>query len=92
MNKWIQQFKEKLKQYNEKIDLYATSKKTSKLRITLGVLWNLSLVFFIMLFIGTIFVFSIGVGYFVSLVKDEPLHTKEEMRKQEEKLQNIKGE
>lgn len=82
MNKWIQQFKEKLKQYNEKIDLYATSKKTSKLRITLGVLWNLSLVFFIMLFIGTIFVFSIGVGYFVSLVKDEPLHTKEEMRKQ----------
>lgn len=78
----MNKFKEKLIEFNKKIDLFMTSKKTSKIRITLSVLWNLGLVFFITLFIGAIFIFSIGTGYFVSLVKDEPLHTREEMRKQ----------
>lgn len=67
---------------NEKIETIATSNNTSKLRITLGVIWNLGLVFFIIFLIGSVFVFSIGLGYFASLVKDEPLYTKGEMRKQ----------
>ena len=82
MREWLQQFINKLIQINEKIETIATSKDTSKLRITLSVLWNLGLVFLILFLTGFVFVFSIGVGYFASLVKDEPLHTKEEMRKQ----------
>lgn len=82
MREWLQQFINKLIRINEKIETIVTSKDTSKLRITLSVLWNLGLVFLILFLTSFVFVFSIGVGYFASLVKDEPLHTKEEMRKQ----------
>ncbi|NLY81041.1 MAG: peptidoglycan glycosyltransferase [Lysinibacillus sp.] len=82
MKEWIQQFKEKLIKLNDKIEHIATSSDTSKWRITFSVIWNLRLVFFILFLTGLVFVFSIGVGYFASLVKDEPLHSKEDMRKQ----------
>jgi len=78
----FQQLIQKIIHMNEKIDTIATSNRIRKLRITLGVIWNLGLVFFIMFLIGFVFMFSIGVGYFASLVKDEPLYTREEMRKQ----------
>jgi len=77
----FQQLLKKIIYINEKIETIATSNNTSKLRITLGVIWNLGLVFFIIFLIGSVFVFSIGLGYFASLVKDEPLYTKGEMRK-----------
>lgn len=78
----IQALIKKLIHLNEKIEMIATSNQTSKLRIALGVIWNLGLVFFILFLTGFVFLFSIGIGYFASLVKDEPLYTKEEMRKQ----------
>ncbi len=51
-------------------------------RITGGVFWNLFLLAIIFLVTVTIFVGSVGAGYFASLVKDEPLRSKEEMREQ----------
>lgn len=51
-------------------------------RITGGVIWNLALLFTISLTATVIFIGAAGAGYFASLVKDEPLRTKAEMREQ----------
>lgn len=51
-------------------------------RISSSVIWNLSLLFFIFLLTGFIFVGAVGAGYFASLVKEEPLRSKKEMREQ----------
>ncbi|MEG0259225.1 MAG: transglycosylase domain-containing protein, partial [Lysinibacillus sp.] len=45
-----------------------------------SVVWNLGLLFTIFLFVGFIFVGSVGAGYFASLVKEEPLRSKDELR------------
>lgn len=82
MREKLQDFIRKLMHINEKIENMVSSYNSSKLRIALSVIWNLGLVFFIIFLIGFVFVFSIGVGYFASLVDEEPLYTKEEMRKQ----------
>ncbi|WP_083446196.1 transglycosylase domain-containing protein [Viridibacillus arvi] len=50
------------------------------LRITSSVIWNLCLLFITLAVIGFVFVGSIGAGYFASLVKEEPLRAKAEMR------------
>lgn len=61
---------------------FLTSGKTKKrARIIYGVAWNLALLFFIVLFLGTGLAFGMGAGYFVSLVKDEPLRSYESMKK-----------
>lgn len=79
---WIDKLKERTKQLNDKIENLASSRKMSKIRITGSVIWNLTLIFLIFILTGFVFVGAIGAGYFASLVKDDPLLTKEEMREQ----------
>lgn len=78
----LQQIKEKIIQLNEKIETLFFSEKMRKVRIASGVAWNLFLVFLIFSFTAFFFIGAMGVGYFASLVKDDPLISKEEMRKQ----------
>ncbi|MGV3464775.1 MAG: transglycosylase domain-containing protein [Heyndrickxia sp.] len=52
-----------------------------KSRITYGVIWNLFLIIIIVASIGLSFAGGVGAGYFASLVKDEPLRTYAEMKK-----------
>jgi len=80
MKEWISLFIKRIQELNAKIDRFATSKKMRKLRITGSVIWNLMLIFFIFITLAVVFVGCIGLGYFASLVKDEPLMTKAEMR------------
>lgn len=68
-----------LKELNSKIESYLFSDKYRKVRITISVMWNLALIFCIFFITAILFVFSIGAGYFASLVKDEKLLSKEEM-------------
>lgn len=82
MKDLLQQLKEKIIHLNEKIETILFSKKISKVRIASGVAWNLFLVFLIFSFTAFFFIGAMGVGYFASLVKDDPLISKEEMRKQ----------
>lgn len=80
MKEWIEHLKQRIEQYNEKIDMLITSNNMSRIRIASSVVWNLALVFMALLLTGLVFVFALGAGYFASLVKDEPLHSKEEMK------------
>lgn len=52
------------------------------IRISGDVFWNLSLLALIFIICAVIFVGSVGAGYFASLVKEEPLRSKDEMREQ----------
>lgn len=74
--------KQWLEKLNEKIESLASSKQMRYFRITSSVFWNLTLL--AMIFSATAFIFigSVGAGYFASLIKDEPLRSKEEMREQ----------
>ena len=64
------------------MESFTNSENGRRLRITGDVLWNLGLIFIIFLMTAGIFAVSVGAGYFASLVKDEPLRSKEEMREQ----------
>lgn len=75
MKKWLDQL-------NEKIETLASSKQMRYVRMTGDVFWNLSLLAVILITTVVILVGGIGFGYFASLVKDEPLRSKEEMRDQ----------
>ena len=72
--------KELITKFNEKIESLAASKRLQYLRITGGVVWNLALIFLVAFVILGVFAVSVGAGYFASLVNDEPLRSKEEMR------------
>ncbi|NMD70774.1 penicillin-binding protein [Bacillus sp. DNRA2] len=62
---------------------FITNQKTVKgARITYQVIWNLGLLFFIILMIGGTFALGVGGGYFASLVKDEPIRSYASMKKQ----------
>lgn len=74
--------KERLEQLNKKIESFVSSKWMRHFRIAGGVFWNLSLLLMIFLTASTIFMVSVGAGYFASLVKEEPLRSKSEMREQ----------
>ena len=50
-------------------------------RITYHVMWNLLLILMIVSIIGLAFVGGVGAGYFASLVKNEPIRSKEELTK-----------
>lgn len=79
MNKKIDP-KEKNSSLEQRFNEWQQSKIASRFRITLR---SLSSIFFILLTLGigaVIFFVSIGIGYFASLVAEEPLRTKEEMR------------
>lgn len=67
-------------QINKKIESLTNMKWMRAFRITGGVIWNLSLLLLIMLVTFTVFAGAVGAGYFASLVKDEPLRSKENMR------------
>ncbi|MEG0438349.1 MAG: transglycosylase domain-containing protein [Solibacillus sp.] len=74
--------KEWLEQLNKKIEHLTSSKWMRHFRIAGGVFWNLTLLTFIFLSASAIFMVSVGAGYFASLVKEEPLRSKEEMREE----------
>lgn len=76
MKKWL----EKIQIYKDKFDVWESTKWAKGLRVSSGVLWNLSLLFMVGLLTLGVFGVSVGAGYFASLVKEEPLRDKEEMR------------
>ncbi|GLC88216.1 transglycosylase domain-containing protein [Lysinibacillus piscis] len=73
--------KEWIENINAKIDELLTHKWFKRLRLSGNVIWNLFLLFLVFALVGTVFVGSVGAGYFASLVKEEPLRSKEELRK-----------
>ncbi|MGJ7920405.1 transglycosylase domain-containing protein [Neobacillus sp. LXY-4] len=74
-----QNWKEKLR---SSVHLFKNKKTVKGVRITYQVVWNLLLLFFIILLIGGTFALGVGGGYFASLVKDEPIRTYASMKKQ----------
>lgn len=61
---------------------FLQDKKTGKYsRITYGVIWNLLLLFIIITILGFSFAGGVGAGYFAAMVKDEPVRTKAELKK-----------
>ena len=76
MKKWI----EKIQTFKDKFDVWESTKWAKGLRISSSVLWNLCLLLIVGLLTMGIFGVSVGAGYFASLVKEEPLRAKEEMR------------
>ncbi|MFC7684354.1 transglycosylase domain-containing protein [Ureibacillus sp. GCM10028918] len=78
MNRFI----EYIRELNAKLDRLAASKQMSRIRITGSVIWNLVLIFLIFTTTAVVFVGGLGLGYFASLVKDDALISKAEMRDQ----------
>lgn len=72
--------KEWIKKFNEHLEALSQAEWMRKVRISSSVIWNLSLILLISILTGSVFAISVGAGYFASLVKDEPLRSKEEMR------------
>lgn len=61
---------------------FFTNKKTKKgASITYQVVWNLVLVFLVLIILGGAFAGGVGAGYFASLVKNEPLRSYDSMKK-----------
>ncbi|MBN8209521.1 penicillin-binding protein [Bacillus sp. NTK071] len=50
-------------------------------RIAYKVIWNLFLIFLVLGLMGTFFAGGVGAGYFASLVKDEPIRSYDEMKR-----------
>ncbi|MBS4173839.1 transglycosylase domain-containing protein [Bacillus sp. FJAT-49736] len=67
--------------YDKVFSFFQNDKLQKRTRITYGVFWNLLLLFIIVAIIGLSFAGGIGAGYFASLVKDEPIRTYAEMKK-----------
>ncbi|MFB6467646.1 transglycosylase domain-containing protein [Cytobacillus sp. Hz8] len=66
----------------DKIKSTLTNKKTIKrANISIQVIWNLVLIFLIVILIGGAFAGGVGAGYFASLVKKEPIRSYESMKK-----------
>ena len=82
MKEWLNHLIERIRELNVKLDRLATTKQMSRLRITGRVIWNLVLIFMIFTTTAVVFVGGLGLGYFASLVNDDPLMSKEEMRDQ----------
>lgn len=69
------------KSINKFVDYLNTKKIFKGFRVTYQVVWNLMLIFTIIIVSGMLFVGGAGAGFFASLVKDEPIRSYEEMRK-----------
>lgn len=66
----------------KKLISFLNNKKTKKTaRISYLVAWNLSLIFFIIVILGFSFAGGVGAGYFAALVKDEPVRSKADLKK-----------
>ncbi|WP_445678096.1 transglycosylase domain-containing protein [Psychrobacillus sp. FSL H8-0484] len=76
MNKWM----EKFQFYKDKLDTWQSTNWAKSIRISSSVIWNLCLLFIVVGLALGIFAASLAAGYFASLVKEEPLRDKEEMR------------
>lgn len=63
------------------LNLFRNNDFTKKARITYQIFWNLGLIFIIFLVLGTAFAGGVGAGYFASLVKDEPIRSYDNMKK-----------
>lgn len=73
-------FKEKFQSYRNKAkSLWKTGKVQRTSRITYDVVWNVILFGLVAFFVLLVFAGGVGAGYFASLVKDEPLRSKETM-------------
>ncbi|WP_391116456.1 transglycosylase domain-containing protein [Psychrobacillus sp. L3] len=70
----------KIQFYKDKFEKWQTTKWAKSLRISSGVIWNLCLLLLIVGLTFGIFAASVGAGYFASLVKQEPLRDKKDMR------------
>ncbi|MGG4265378.1 transglycosylase domain-containing protein [Peribacillus simplex] len=58
------------------------NEKTHKnARVTYQVIWNLALILIIVGILGFSFAGGVGAGYFAALVKDEPVRSKEDLKK-----------
>ncbi|MGE7683022.1 transglycosylase domain-containing protein [Peribacillus simplex] len=58
------------------------NKKTQKnARVTYQVIWNLTLILIIVGILGFSFAGGVGAGYFAALVNDEPVRSKEDLKK-----------
>lgn len=74
--------KEKWNDILKSITTFFTDERlVKKARITYQIVWNLALLFFIIVIIGVAFAGGVGAGYFASLVKDEPIRSYDSMRK-----------
>ncbi|WP_108671311.1 transglycosylase domain-containing protein [Peribacillus acanthi] len=60
---------------------FSTPKSKRYFNITYQVIWNLFLIFIILAVLGTAFAGGVGAGYFASLVKDEPIRPKDDLKK-----------
>ena len=76
MKKW----QENIQLYKDKVDKWESTKWAKGLRISSSVIWNLSLLLIVGILTLGVFGLSVGAGYFASLVKEEPLRAKDEMR------------
>lgn len=73
MKDWIAKVNNRIEQLFEKPWM-------AKVRISSAITWNLALLLLVMAIVGSVFAFSVGAGYFASLVSKEPLRTEKEMR------------
>lgn len=65
-----------------KLTEFLQDKKTRKYsRITYGVVWNLLLLFIVFTVLGFSFAGGVGAGYFAAMVKDEPVRTEADLKK-----------
>ncbi|WP_100399896.1 transglycosylase domain-containing protein [Bacillus sp. FJAT-44742] len=67
---------------NAKTDEWKDLPVVRGLNITSYVVWNLILILFVLLLMGTFFIGGAGAGYFVSLVEDEPARSFDEMEEE----------
>ena len=73
MKDWIAKVNNRIEQLFEKPWM-------AKVRISSAITWNLALLLLVIAMVGGVFAFSVGAGYFASLVSKEPLRTEKEMR------------
>ncbi|MDM5293513.1 transglycosylase domain-containing protein [Peribacillus simplex] len=66
----------------KQITRFLKNEKTQKnARVTYQVIWNLTLILIIVGVLGFSFAGGVGAGYFAALVKDEPVRSKEDLKK-----------
>ncbi|WP_257985046.1 transglycosylase domain-containing protein [Bacillus sp. T33-2] len=78
MNKEKQNWKERFRALQ---NLFTNKRTVKGARITYQVVWNLVLIFMVIVLLGAGFAGGAGAGYFASLVKDEPIRSYENMQK-----------
>ena len=75
----MNKIKQWVDQFDARIDELSNKPWMKYFRITTSVMRNLLMLFALIIALGIVFVGSIGAGYFASLVKEEPLVSKQEM-------------